>query len=197
VSSQRVAGIILAAGNSKRMGTPKALLKIGSSSFLNSILTCLKNTDFTPLYIVLGDDYQKISESIIPNDNLNLIRNPHPHKGQLYSLQCVLKELPENIMGCLMVLVDHPLVSASTYFSLYEHLKQYPEKIIIPVYKRKRGHPVYFSKKFFADLMEAPITSGAKYVVKKYSKDVLEMNVADQGILIDIDTPEEYITHMK
>jgi CTP:molybdopterin cytidylyltransferase MocA len=187
-----IAAIILAAGYSSRMGEPKALLKIENTTFLESILT--KVSDLCPnlIYVVLGQQFEKIKKSIQSADSYDFIHNKNPELGQLSSLQKALIDLPRSISGFLMILVDHPLVSPQTYFQIYEKAIQNPDVIIIPVYKSHKGHPVYFGSKYINELLRAPLGQGARYVVNKNSSDVVELSVEDEGILIDIDTPETY-----
>jgi molybdenum cofactor cytidylyltransferase len=197
VSRQRIASVILAAGNSSRMGKPKALLKIGPLVFLETIFNLLGESKFDPIITVLGKDFKEIFQSIQKKRKILFLRNQFPEKGQLYSIQCGLKHVPGDVPGSLIVLVDHPLVSLTTYLTIHEAAQKYPYKIIIPVFEGKRGHPVYFSRKYFNDLLTAPLSEGARYVVQKYENSIMEMPVDDPGILVDIDTPEEYNQYLE
>jgi molybdenum cofactor cytidylyltransferase len=196
LTSPKIAAVILAAGYSRRMGKPKALLKIGSSIFHDSILEQLRTLPLDPLITVLGDAGAEIIKTSRAGPHHLFISNPQPGKGQLSSLQCALKVLPTDVRGCLLVLVDHPLVKAGTYQKIYHKAFEHPQKIIIPVYNNKGGHPVYFGRPFFTALLEAPLAKGARYVVEKNASDVIRLPVRDSAILIDIDTPEDYRTNM-
>jgi molybdenum cofactor cytidylyltransferase len=174
------------------MGKPKALLKIGPLVFLDIIFNLLEEAKYDPQITVLGNDFKEIFQSIQKKRNILFLHNQFPERGQLYSLQCGLKHVPGDVPGCLVVLVDHPLVSLTTYLSIHQAALINSHKIIIPVFEGKRGHPVYFGKKYFNDLLDAPLSEGARYVVQKNSNSILELPVDDAGILVDIDTPEEY-----
>jgi molybdenum cofactor cytidylyltransferase len=197
VRRPRIAGIILAAGESQRMGRPKALLKLGASVFLETIFQPLEESRFDPLITVLGDDFQKVYKSVKNKRKILFLRNIEPEKGQLSSFKCALEHIPNDVQGCLSVLVDHPLVTFPTYLSLHEAGLRMPERIIIPVYRGKRGHPVYWGKKFFDQLLKAPLDKGARYVVQRNEKAVYELAVEDEGVIIDIDTPEDYSFYLK
>lgn len=197
MSRQRIASVILAAGNSSRMGKPKALLKIGPLVFLETIFNLLNEAKYDPIITVLGNDFREIFQSIQNKRKILFLRNQFPEKGQLYSIQCGLKHVPGDVPGCLIVLVDHPLVSLTTYLAVHETAQKFPYKIIVPVFEGKRGHPVYFGKKYFNDLLTAPLEEGARYVVQKYEKSIMELPVDDAGILVDIDTPEEYNQYLE
>ena len=197
MSKQRIACVVLAAGDSKRMGKPKALLKIGPLVFLETIFNLLDEAKYDPIITVLGNDFKEIFQAIQKKRKILFLRNQFPEKGQLYSIQCGLKHVPGDVPGCLVALVDHPLVSLTTYLSIFEAAQKFPYKIIVPVFEGKRGHPVYFGKKYFNDLLTAPLEEGARYVVQKYEKSILELPVDDAGILVDIDTPEEYNLYLE
>jgi molybdenum cofactor cytidylyltransferase len=197
LSKQRIASITLAAGDSERMGKPKALLKIGPLVFLETIFNLLEEAKYDPQIAVLGNDFKEIFQSLQKKRKILFLRNQFPEKGQLYSLQCGLKHVPGDVPGCLVVLVDHPLVSLTTYLSIHEAAQNFPYKIIIPVFEGKRGHPVYFGKKYFNDLLTAPLLEGARHVVQKNENGVLELPVDDPGVLVDIDTPEEYNQYLE
>ena len=187
-----IAAIILAAGESSRMGTPKALLPFKDSTFLESILLKVRKAKYNNIIIVLGQHYGRICRSIPIKQDHDVIRNPNPEKGQLSSLQLALKNVKDEAQGVLIVLVDHPLVSQVTYQIIYEHACAQPDAIIIPVYKNRKGHPVYFARKFFNALIQAPLNQGARYVVHNNKSSVVEIPVEDEGIIMDIDTREQY-----
>ena len=144
------------------------------------------------MIIVLGRHYDLISRSIPNIREYSVLRNHNPEQGQLSSLKLALREVNDEAEGALIVLVDHPLVSELTYQKIYERARKEPDSIIIPVYEDRKGHPVYFGKKFFAALSQAPLDKGARYVVHSNKSSVIEISVEDPGIITDIDTREQY-----
>lgn len=196
MDKKNIAGVILSAGDSKRMGQPKALLNLNGETFLNTIIKNLVAAYFDPLILVLGTNYELVKESLPDDNKINLLRNPNPEQGQLSSLQIAINELPPDCNGLLQTLVDHPLVKLSTYKFLYNEAQKKNDEIIIPVFRGRRGHPVYFGKKYFSDLLNAPLNRGARYVVDKYSKQVQHLEIMDKGVILDIDTPIDYQTYI-
>ena len=186
-----IAVVILSAGASIRMGTPKANLKIGSTTFINFILSNLRFCEFNPVFIVTGYHHQEIAAAVHTELNYKILRNPEPQRGQLSSLQVAIRHFSREITGLLMILVDHPLVQEETYQKLFKTARQYPQSIIIPTYRKRKGHPVYFSNDFFPALMETSWTMGAREVIKENMQAVHYLPVLDKGILLDIDTPED------
>lgn len=197
MKKQRIAGVILAAGSSRRMGEPKALLKIGPSIFLEAIFKHMEEAKIDPLITVLGNDFHDVYQAISNKRNILFLHNKSPEKGQLYSFQFALKHVPVDVLGCLMVLVDHPMVTFPTYLSLMNAGQRMPDKIIVPVYEGKRGHPVFWGRKFFKDLSTAPLSQGARFVLQKNIESLHELEVDDDGIIADIDTPDEYNSFLK
>ena len=187
-----ISAIILAAGNSSRMGQTKALLEIGQTNFIGHILHNIEAAGITDIYVVLGRDENKIRSSAGIKNQVRVLINPDPDRGQLSSLHICLPHLSQLTHGVLMVLVDHPLVALQTYKMILERAASEPDKIIIPVYHGKKGHPVYFGRKFFDELMAAPLNAGARVVVHANPDDVVLISVEDSGILKDIDLPEDY-----
>ncbi len=115
--------------------------------------------------------------------------NPHPEQGMLSSFRCglrALNSLDKNVMLCL---TDHPMVKIETYRILFSVAKK--NKIIIPKYKNRRGHPVIFGAEFIPELLEKNCPEGARTIVRTHPEAVEEILVEDAGILLDIDTPED------
>lgn len=186
----RITGIILAGGESLRMGTPKPLLKIGQQNFTDIIIRKFHQSGIDNIYLVLGA-HHKIIEKKINVKNLNIVINKFWRKGQLSSLKAAIKGIPDTD-AVLVALVDHPSVRVTTIKKLLcESLKSNAD-IIIPVYKNRGGHPVVFKSTVFKALMEAPLSEGARAVIDDGRFNILRVSVNDPFIRQDIDTPKDY-----
>jgi molybdenum cofactor cytidylyltransferase len=192
-----ISGIILAAGSSKRMGSPKSLLKIGEKTFLQYIVNVLHSARIIDVVIVLGADAEEIRRSLAWFDGKIIVNNDW-QKGQLTSIIAGLNNLdmattdPEEIHGTMICPVDHPLLTQSLLVDLLQGYWTSKKKIIIPTFSGKRGHPVIFDKKYFDEIRSAPFDVGARAVVHNHAEDVYEVSVNEEGILINIDTQEDY-----
>jgi len=187
---KKLGGILLAAGEGKRMRDLKPLLPINSTTFIECIIKKLKIVCEETI-VVLG--YQ--SSTIIKKADLSEVKvvfNREYRKGQLSSLQVGLKEISKDIEGIIMALVDQPLVKEETYKKLKNKFLEYEKSIIIPTFGDKRGHPTIFSNFFFKELMNAPLDIGARYVIKNYPPYVITVPVEDRGVIININTPQIY-----
>lgn len=184
--------VILAAGESRRMGSPKALLRWKNQTFLENILTTIRELAVRERIVVLGHEADRILNRVV-FPNCTIIENSDYTLGQLSSIQCAVRQCMKlGLNSMILWLVDQPSVRADTVEQLCAETEKHPKQIIIPVYKGKRGHPVVFPDKVFQELLKAPLDVGARYVVNNNRKRILYIDVDDPGVIEDIDTPEEY-----
>ena len=189
---KRVAGLILAAGKSQRMGSPKALLRIYGRTFLEHIASEAKKSNLTEVKIVLGSQAELILERL-PQLRANVVINPEYEQGQLSSLIRGLKALEGySIDGLMLFLVDHPFVDRHLINELLDWFSSHNNPLVIPTFRKKRGHPIIFAHDLFPELINAPVDAGAVIVVRKYQDKILHVETGQAGILLDIDTPEAY-----
>ena len=102
-----------------------------------------------------------------------------------------------SVDGILVHLVDHPYINPDLVNLMIDRFYETKKLIVVPRYQGRRGHPVIFSRTLFAELLAAPIDQGAKAVVQAHRGDTLESDTEDEGVTIDIDTPEEYRKHVE
>ncbi|HSF56939.1 MAG TPA: nucleotidyltransferase family protein [Candidatus Binatia bacterium] len=196
-----IVAVILSAGESSRMGRPKALLPIDGVRFIEKIVTSLRLTRVGRIMVVLGHNAEQMRQQI--NDQqVDLVINPDYKQGQLSSLAAAIRSIEagndtEPVDGILVHLVDHPYISADLVNLMIDHFYETRKLIVVPRYQDRRGHPVLFSKALFGELLAAPLDQGAKAVVRAHRDDTLEIETNDEGAIIDIDTPEEYRTHVE
>jgi molybdenum cofactor cytidylyltransferase len=193
-----ICAVILSAGESSRMGRPKALLPIDGQTFVEKIVGALKDARVEKVIVVLGHNADEMRRSIEPLP-VEILVNPDYKLGQLSSLQVAVRHLEKkaDCDGMLVHLVDHPYIDARLVETMIERFYRSGKLIVVPRHGGKRGHPVVFSRKLFADLLAAPIDQGAKAVVNAHRSDTLEVETQEAGITVDIDTPELYRQHVK
>ncbi|HUL44534.1 MAG TPA: nucleotidyltransferase family protein [Bacteroidota bacterium] len=185
-------GIILAAGASFRMGSPKALLNAGQKTFLGHIGSLLANSGIVDIIVVLGADAETIRGSITTFPG-TVVVNEHWTNGQLSSLRAGLDVAVQHSADHILVWpVDRPLVRQQTLTSIIAASAANSSSMIVPTCRNRRGHPVIFPENYFGALRDAPLDTGARYVVRKYADAVFEFETEDEGILLNIDTPETY-----
>jgi molybdenum cofactor cytidylyltransferase len=183
-----VAGLILAAGESKRMGSPKALLDLQGETFLDRLIRVFSQF-CAPLAVVLGCEADRIRGGLQRPGRAIFVENTDYRLGQLSSMQCGLRALPPDVEGVLFTLVDHPNIQPSTIAALLESPRA---TLSIPRYQGRRGHPMYFSSELIGEFLSLPPEAQAKTVVARYLDRVRWAEVEDPGILDDVDDPAAY-----
>ncbi|MFC2061100.1 NTP transferase domain-containing protein [Elusimicrobiota bacterium] len=186
-----ITAIILAAGESARMGSPKALLKIEDKNFIDIIREKLMEAGISDICLVLGAGAGDV-KSNLNTDGLNIKINENWEKGQLSSLKTGLKGVSDQANAVMMCLIDHPQVQLETIKKLIVGFMDTKADIVIPQYQERGGHPVIYNKTVFKALMEAPLDKGARVIAKDSQYNILKVDVDDPYIRQDIDTPEEY-----
>lgn len=193
-----IAAVVLSAGESSRMGRPKALLPIEGRTFIEKIVGALKQAGIERIIVVLGFNAQEMRRRIehLP---VEIVINPDYKQGQLSSLQSAIRLLQADVDcdGMLVHLVDHPYIDPNLVRSMIEKFAATQKLIVVPRHEDKRGHPVIFSHRLFQELLDAPVNEGAKAVVNAHRAETLELQTAEVGITVDIDTPELYRQHVK
>jgi CTP:molybdopterin cytidylyltransferase MocA len=186
-----IAGIILAAGASSRMGTPKALLDYRGESFVGRLVRVLGKS-CNPVIVVLGYNADALRQEV-PADALVVV-NPDPSRGQLSSLQAALSALPAKAEGFAFIPVDSPAVAEDTVASLARAFEQRSPStlFVIPRQSGKRGHPVFAARPIAAELLALPPVSEAREVVHAHVDRTEYVDVEDSGIFADVDDPEAY-----
>ncbi len=183
--------IILAAGESKRMGKLKALLRFKDKTFLDEIISVLKLSDVDRITVVLGAEAQTIKK-LVDLSGTNIVVNKEYQKGQLSSLIAGIEDVPEETEAILVCLVDSPFINREVVNQIISKFRETNNPIIVPVFNKERGHPTLFSRSLFNELANAPEEQGARHVIYSNEEKVLELETCESGILIGIDTPEDY-----
>jgi molybdenum cofactor cytidylyltransferase len=193
-----IVAVILSAGESSRMGRPKALLPIDGQTFIEKIVGALKETLVGKIIVMLGHNAAELRQRI-EHLRVEILVNPDYKLGQLSSLQAAVQRLQSenDCDGMLVHLVDHPYIEPSLVDEMIRRFYESKKIIVVPRCGGKRGHPVIFSRALFGELLGAPMDQGAKAVVNAHREDTLEIATDYEGIAVDIDTPEIYKKHVQ
>jgi molybdenum cofactor cytidylyltransferase len=181
-----VAGIILAAGESRRMGSPKALLRYREESFLDTLIG-LFSTRCASVIVVLGAHAEEIRRQTARP--ATFVMNAAYRRGQTTSMQCGLRAVPADAEGVLFTLVDHPAVSAATLDALLAP----PRPLLrVPRYREERGHPIWFARDLIPEFLALGEDGAAREIVRAHAAETRFIEVDDPGIRADIDDPAAY-----
>lgn len=203
--SASFAGVILAAGESSRMGRDKALLPwppaaealTARDSFLSAAIQSLTlSADF--ILVVAGQNERTLTPIIYAN-GASLIVNPDPRRGQFSSLQIGLGEvLNRGRDAALITLVDRPPASAATVAQLRQAFEEAPQSVwaVVPEFSGKHGHPFIAGRDLIERFLREPVTSSARYVEHRYQEHIQYLAVEDPNVALNINTPEDYAALM-
>jgi molybdenum cofactor cytidylyltransferase len=175
------------------MGRPKALLPAGDRSFIRTILDTLREGGVADTVVVVRPGAAAVLAEIAAAGYGRGVVNTRADEGQLSSLIAGLDAIASDaadVDGVLVTLVDVPLIAAATVRLLLARAAASPAPIVRAVHGGRHGHPVIFSRRVFGALRAADPAVGAKAVVR--SAGVEDVEVADAGVLADVDTPHDY-----
>ena len=200
--SASFAGVILAAGESSRMGTDKALLAWpppneghppSKQTFLSAAIRALSlSTDF--VVIVAGKNEEVLAPVAYVN-GASVVKNPDPSRGQFSSLQVGLHEvLNRGRDAAIITLVDRPPAAAATVQSLRQAFEAASQDVwaVVPEFSGKHGHPYVAGREMIERFLREPATANARDVEHRYQQHVQYVTVNDACVALNINTPEEY-----
>jgi len=190
VTRPAIDAILLAAGESRRMGFPKPLLPIGKDTFLTRTLRSMLEVARNVI-VVTGAYDQPVRDAVPPGRRVRIVHNPEFQHGQLSSLKRAIGATAPDVDCVLVHLADHPLVQGATFRALAEKYQETAAPILIARHHGRRGHPVLFAKRVFSELLAAPDGEGARFVVNADPARVVYVDVEDPGVTLDLDTPED------
>ena len=183
--------IILAAGSSTRMGTQKLLLPYHNSTMIETVIDNVLDSRVEKVMVVLGNDSDEIIR-VIGQKPVKYCYNPHPEKGMLSSVLCGFHALPEQANAALVYLGDQPDIPPVITDTIIGAYNENLRGIVIPVHNHRRGHPLLVDLKYRKEIDKLDLEKGLRSLMHLFSQDVLEVEVDEPGILVDIDTREDY-----
>jgi molybdenum cofactor cytidylyltransferase len=181
------AGLILAAGESSRMGSAKALLEFRGETFLDRLIRCF-SAYCSSVIVVLGHEPEIIRAGVRSAGSAVFVLNPDYSRGQFSSMQCGLRAVPADADGILFTPVDHPNIEPATVAQLIAA----GAPITIPQYVGRHGHPVLFTRALIPEFLALGPDAQARQVFHGHASEIRYLDVADPGILDDIDDPDAY-----
>jgi molybdenum cofactor cytidylyltransferase len=184
-----LAAAILAAGESKRMGQPKALVPFQGSTFVDHLIAATRHPRVGITRVVLGAGAAGIRANLKVEPSWIVVNAEWP-AGQLSSIQAAIRSLPAGgTEGILVCPVDHPLVSSHLVAALIAAFAADGKLIVVPKYHGRRGHPVLFGAAIYEELLAAPADVGARQVVWDHAAEVLEVETEEEGVILNLNDP--------
>ena len=187
----RLAVLVLAAGQSSRMGRcNKLLLAIDGKPMLEHVISALNEAGLQDITVVTGHEADKV-QAVLADHKLVFVHNPDYRKGISRSLRFGLDSLHEDVAAVLVCLGDMPLIKPGHIEDLIRTFNPLAgREVCVPTYTGRRGNPVLWSSRFFNEMKKGTGDSGAKRLLDKYEALVCEVPVSDSGVLHDFDTQQ-------
>jgi molybdenum cofactor cytidylyltransferase len=184
--------IILAAGESRRMRKNKLLLPFHKKTLIEIVVKHAMQAGIDNILLVLGA-YRDDLLPVIRRMPVRHCYNKDYKKGMLSSVQCGFRNIPPSMEAAIIFLGDQPAIPGEVTQALIKDYRQSERGIVIPVYRGKRGHPVLIHKRYRKDIDVLDQAEGLHGLMRKFSHDILEVEVDSPGILKDIDVPQDYL----
>lgn len=187
----RIAAIVLAAGQSRRMGAAnKLLLDIDGRAMVAGVVDEVSRAPVEAVYVVTGHEHERVAEALGRRD-VRLVANPGFASGIAGSLRRGLEALPADIEGAVICLGDMPDVRAEHVGRLIAAFDPIEgREICVPVHGGRRGNPVLWGRHFFPEMCEVQGDVGARHLIGEHAERVCEVPVDDGAVLVDLDTEE-------
>ncbi len=192
-TDQNIAAIVLAAGQSRRMGNEnKLFLPLENRSVIQQVVANLEGSKVTQTFVVTGHQQEMVRKEL-EETSVTFVNNPEYSKGLSTSLRTALAVLPQEVSGVLVCLGDMPFVCSQHIDALVDSFDSVTERqICVPTFNGKRGNPVLWDRLYMQEMMEVRGDVGAKHIIGDYDEFVTEVELNDPGVVTDIDTPEAY-----
>lgn len=192
-TQKRIAAVVLAAGQSRRMGQPKMLLPWRNSrTVIEQVVQTLLESSIDVVVVVCGAYAAQIRAALngLP---VRYAQNEHyADTEMLTSMQIGLQELEEDIDAALVVLGDQPALETSVVKAVVKGFVYGSEPIVVPSYEMRRGHPWLISRRLWDQLRDLPADQSLRDFLNQHASDIRYISVDSPGILKDMDTPEDY-----
>jgi len=186
-----ICAIVLAAGESRRMGVQKLLLPFGSTTVVGHIVDQLLASIVDQVIVVVGHEADRITEELADRP-VDIVTNPDYKTGMLSSVRCGLRVVPQQCEAVMLTLGDQPAITSKLVDEMVGAFRTTVKSILVPVYQGKRGHPLVFAKHYRDEILTSFDDVGLRGLLHAHLGDVFELNVSTPDVLSDIDFPEDY-----
>lgn len=190
--SDQISAVVLAAGESRRMGRMKMLLPLRGTTMLENVIENIRQAGIKKIIVVTGYGKEQLT-LLLEKKGVNYCVNNNYSHGMLSSVICGIKNLTGESSYVMIFQGDQPLISPATIGKMASESSKSDKGILIPVYKGMRGHPLMVGRHMSDRIESLDPSIGLKALSLNYPDEILEVDVNDPGILKDFDTYEEYL----
>jgi molybdenum cofactor cytidylyltransferase len=187
-----ISAIILAAGESKRMGQPKMLLPWGKISVLGQVLSTFQKAGIDDILVITGGAREQVERIVDQYQARSIFNNQFASGELLSSLQLGLEAQSSHVQATLIGLGDQPQVQAGTVRLICEMFREQKSKLIVPSFQKRRGHPWLVERSLWNELLELQSPRSPRDFMNEHADEIGYVEVNTSTILADLDTPEDY-----
>jgi molybdenum cofactor cytidylyltransferase len=191
MSLSPVSAIVLAAGESRRMGENKLLLPWRGRTVIESIILTLRKCALSEIIVVLGHQVNRVRQAL-EGQPVRCILNEEFTAGMLSSVQCGVRESNTNTKGFLICLGDQPALNEEIIEPLLDALSKSKASIVLPSYRGARGHPLLISSQYRDEIFKLDPAVGLRQLRLRHADEVLIIEIPDKAVMQDLDYPEDY-----
>jgi molybdenum cofactor cytidylyltransferase len=191
-----ISAIILAAGESKRMGQPKMLMPWGNSTVLGQVIVTFQQAGVEDILVITGGAHEDVEQIIKQKKARSVFNERFASNEMLSSLQLGLAAQLSQAQATLIGLGDQPQVQAGTVRLICERFKDQRSKLIVPSFQKRRGHPWLVERTLWQDLLGMQSPASPRDFLNLHAREIDYVEVDTSSILADLDTPQDYqISH--
>lgn len=187
----RLAAVILAAGESRRVGEQKLLLPFAASTVIASVVAAVAGAGADPIVVVAGAQAAEIAGAL-DGTSARVVKNPDPQRGMLSSLRVGVQALPADVGRFLVAPGDQPRLRSADVMRVLDEQTRAGKGIAIACYEGKRGHPVVFEGGYRDGILALADTQTLRDLIHAHPDDVVNVECESDGVIRDIDTREDY-----
>jgi CTP:molybdopterin cytidylyltransferase MocA len=187
----KVPAVVIAAGESRRMGRLKPLLPLGSRTLLQWVVDRLREGGADPILVVLGHRADEVRECLKEFPVQTILNETYP-QGMLSSVQAGARALPPDTPAFFVALGDQPDLDPQVLLALIQEWDKNPGSLVVPVVEGKRGHPILIDRCYLPALLALEAPQTLRDLVHAPSTLRREVPVETESLLLDLDTPEDY-----
>jgi molybdenum cofactor cytidylyltransferase len=188
---QMISAILLAAGESRRMGDFKQLLPIGKKTFVEQCVDTLLESPVNEVIVVTGHRESDVRR-VLGNRNVKYAHNPDYRFGMAASIKCGVQAADKDTRAFLISLVDQPQISADVISRIIEGYKRMAPKIVVPTKDGRNGHPILLDASLRDEILRIGLEDGLRRLVHTHSAGIMKVEVSSRTVLEDCDRPEDY-----
>jgi molybdenum cofactor cytidylyltransferase len=183
--------IVLAAGQSRRMGIQKVLLPFRGATVVEHIVDQLMASRIDGVYVVIGHKGDRVRDAL-EGRPVSVVENADHDADMLSSVRCGIAALPEACEAFVVTLGDQPRITAALVDELLQTFASSEKGIIVPVHDGRRGHPLLVSAGYRSEIMQCHDGVGLRGLLRAHPDDVHELSASAAWVLSDMNTPEDY-----